>query len=215
MDSPLVIHVVDHDHKRRAQIARCAFALGHHAEVYSGRAELAAALPKDGLIIALEDALEGGVPELVGLVNRDGRWLAIVATSTTPTVEKAVEAVRLGAVDYVKLPIETERLAETIAKAANESTTYGKRIRRRYLARRRLSALSARERGVVALVAQGLTNKEMGRTLGLSPRTIEIHRTNALTKLFARHTAEAIRIWFEAELDDEGIPSDLPAAGAA
>ena len=55
-----------------------------------------------------------------------------------------------------------------------------------------------REREVVGLMANGQTNKEIGRTLGISPRTVEIHRTNALSKLAARHSSEAVRLWLEA-----------------
>ena len=50
-------------------------------------------------------------------------------------------------------------------------------------------------------MARGLTNKEIGRALGISPRTVEIHRTNALTKLSARHSTEAVRLWLEAGAD--------------
>ena len=56
MSSRLAIHVLDDDHARRAQIARFAYALGHHAEVYSDPHELAAHAPEGGVVVALEEA---------------------------------------------------------------------------------------------------------------------------------------------------------------
>ena len=51
---------------------------------------------------------------------------------------------------------------------------------------------------MIGCMARGLTNKEIGRELGISPRTVEIHRTNALIKMAARHSTEAVRLWLEA-----------------
>ena len=203
MSKSVVIHVLDHDHRRRAQIARCAFDMGHHAEVYSGAEEFEASLPADGLVIALEEALQGGVRQLMGLLQREGRWLAIVATSTAPTVEKAVEAVKLGALDYVPVPIASDQLTRTIAGAAEEAIVRGSRIRRRMRARRRIDTLSPRERSVLGWMAAGLTNKEIGKSLGISPRTVEIHRNNLMNKLAARNSSDAVRMWLDAGIADD------------
>ena len=104
MVARLAIHVLDDDYARRAQIARCAYALGHHAEVYSDPTELAAHAPEGGVVVALEDAVGGGVSGLRGLLNREGRWLAIIATSPNPSIAKAVQAIKDGALDYLPLP---------------------------------------------------------------------------------------------------------------
>ena len=198
MAARLAIHVLDDDHSRRAQIARCAYALGHHAEVYSDPAELAARAPEGGVIVALEDAILGGVPGLMGLLNREGRWLAVIATSPSPSIGKAVSAIKHGALDYLALPLDQDRLARAIDAVAAEAEAVSEDRNRRVAARARLDRLSARELEVVERMTAGLTNKEIGRDLGISPRTVEIHRTNALTKLGARHSAEAVRIRLEA-----------------
>jgi FixJ family two-component response regulator len=198
MPPRLAVHVLDDDHARRAQIARCALALGHHAEVYSDPAELAAHAPQEGLVVALEDAVQGGVSGLLGLLNREGRWLAVIATSPTPSIDKAVSAIKQGALDYLSLPLDPERLAQAIEAVAAEAQTMRGDRSRRVAARARLAALSAREREVVALMAQALTNKAIARRLGISPRTVEIHRTNALTKLGVGHSIAAVTMFLEA-----------------
>ena len=106
MVARLAIHVLDDNHARRAQIARCAYALGHHAEVYSDPNELAAHAPEGGVVVALESALNEGISGLRGLLNREGRWLAIIATSPDPSIAKAVRAIKDGALDYLPLPLE-------------------------------------------------------------------------------------------------------------
>lgn len=199
MASRLAIHVLDDDHARRAQIARYAYALGHHAEVYSDPLELAEHAPQGGVVVALEDAVGGGVSNLMGLLNREGRWLAVIATSPNPSIAKAVRAIKDGALDYLPLPLEEQHLSRVLEQVASESAALRAQHQRELDARARTRRLSPRERDVVARMAEGMTNKEIGRALGISPRTVEIHRTNALTKLGARHSAEAVRLWLEAK----------------
>jgi FixJ family two-component response regulator len=198
MPPRLAVHVLDDDHARRAQIARCALALGHHAEVYADPAELAAHAPQDGVVVALEDAVQGGVSGLIGLLNREGRWLAVIATSPTPSIDKAVSAIKQGALDYLPLPLDPERLAQAIEAVAAEAQAMRGDRARRVAARARLESLSVREREVVALMAEALTNKAIARQLGISPRTVEIHRTNALAKLGVGHSIAAVTLFLEA-----------------
>jgi FixJ family two-component response regulator len=68
-------------------------------------------------------------------------------------------------------------------------------------ARDRISTLSAREREVLDWLAEGSSNKAIARELDISPRTVEIHRANMMTKLGARHAAEAVRLKLEAKLE--------------
>ncbi|QGN56553.1 helix-turn-helix transcriptional regulator [Novosphingobium sp. Gsoil 351] len=211
MTTRLPIHVLDSDHGRRAQIARCAYALGHHAEVYSDPAELASFAPEGGVVVALEEAMRGGVSGLMGLLNREGRWLAVIATSSNPTIAKAVDAIKQGAMDYLPLPLDEGDLSLAIEKVAAEAELRRSRHLRQTAARSRLARLSGREREVVERMTLGLTNKEIGRELDISPRTVEIHRTNALTKLNARHSAEAIRLCFEGSDDSPRYQSALSA----
>lgn len=207
MPPRLAIHVLDDDHARRAQIARCALAMGHHAEVYADPEELAAHAPREGVVVALEDAVRGGISGLVGLLNREGRWLAIIATSSNPSIDKAVSAIKQGALEYLALPLDADRLAKAIDDVAAEAGRLRAGRSRRVEAQARVATLSARERQVVALMSRALTNKAIARTLGISPRTVEIHRTNALTKLGVGHSIAAVTLFLDAERENPAATS--------
>ncbi|WP_232366704.1 response regulator transcription factor [Alteripontixanthobacter muriae] len=69
-------------------------------------------------------------------------------------------------------------------------------------ARGRLSALSGHEREVLDWLSRGSSNKNIARELDISPRTVEIHRANMMSKLGANHAADAVRLRLEAQLED-------------
>ena len=74
----------------------------------------------------------------------------------------------------------------------------------------RLARLTTREREVLSGMADGLTNKEIGSKLEISPRTVEIHRTNALSKLGARNSTDAVRTWLEADKGFAQFSAKIP-----
>jgi FixJ family two-component response regulator len=122
----------------------------------------------------------------------------VIATSANPSIDKAVAAMRQGAFDYLPLPVQPQRLAEAIGAAVEESENIRTERSRQVEARGLVGRLSPREREVVGLMAAARTNKEIGRELGISPRTVEIHRTNALAKLGVGHSIAAVTLFRDA-----------------
>jgi two-component system response regulator FixJ len=111
----------------------------------------------------------------------------------------AVRAMKAGAVDFIEKPFAKETLLKSLEEgyrrlARKEATD--DRVRDATV---RLQALTARERDVLEGLAQGLPNKTIAYDLGISPRTVEIHRANLMTKLQARSLSEALRIAFTAK----------------
>ena len=189
----LAVHVVDDDSRRRAHVSRAVLAMGHHAEVYADSDELIAYLPREGVVVALDEAICGGLSNLTAVFQRQGCWLGIVATSQSPSIDGAIEAMRQGAADYIAWPLDLLRLADAISRAADEAEKVRERHNAGFDARAKLDLLTAREREVLCLVSEGLTSKDIGQRLGISSRTVEIHRINLITKLGARNTADAVR----------------------
>lgn len=210
MKQRLMIHFVDGESRSCAEGARLAFALGHHAEVYSDIGELIAHPPREGVIIVRDDLSSGGVSEVFNLLGEAGIWIPLILASEQPDIAQVVAAIKAGAIDYLCLPPEVDNFAATLDRVAEEATAHAEARRRMVEARGRIANLSSREREVLDWLTEGSSNKVIARGLGISPRTVEIHRANMMNKLGARHAAEAVRLRLEAQL--EGAPQ-LAMAG--
>lgn len=195
---PTSVHVLDTDFRRRAALARALLELGHHTEIYADANELLSHPPSNGVVIAFEDAVREGISGLSAMVNRDGRWLAIIAASATPSIDKAVAAIKQGALGYIGHPMDAEQLSRSVQAAEAEACSMRQSRTQADQARSLIELLSPRENEVLDRVANGLTSKQIGEELGISVRTVEIHRTNALAKIEARNSADAVRMWWVA-----------------
>lgn len=138
--------------------------------------------PDDGLLVLRRlKALRFAIP--------------IFALSDEPSVEQAVDAMKAGAWDVLAKPVDTERLLRGVRDALNEKIHVGApQGGRRPVEVRGFSQLTPREREVLQLITNGQSNKEAGRELGISPRTIEVHRARVMEKLGAKNTADLMRI---------------------
>ena len=112
-----------------------------------------------------------------------------------PMVDAAVEAMKVGATDVVTKPIDTEHLVRVVRDALRRDIHVGTvQAGGRPVEVRGFAQLTPREREVLQLITNGQSNKEAGRELGISPRTIEVHRARVMEKLGARNTADLMRI---------------------
>ena len=118
----------------------------------------------------------------------------VVVAESPVEVDVAVKVMRAGAVDFLGPEKDDDALLAALA-IANESLNKAADLRSiDQNAREMLTKLSSREREVLELLLAGGTNKSIGRQLGLSPRTIEVHRAHVMQCLDARSLPEAIRV---------------------
>jgi two-component system response regulator FixJ len=112
-----------------------------------------------------------------------------------PMVDAAVTAMKAGATDVVTKPIDNEHLVGIVRDALRQDVHVAAAAAgRRVIEVRGFAQLTQREREVLQLITNGQSNKEAGRELGISPRTIEVHRARVMEKLGARNTADLMRI---------------------
>jgi two-component system response regulator FixJ len=112
-----------------------------------------------------------------------------------PQVDTAVTAMKAGAADVVTKPIDTEHLLRAVRETLRQHVHMGAMSGgKRPIEVRGFAQLTPREREVLQLITNGQSNKEAGRELGISPRTIEVHRARVMEKLGARNTADLMRI---------------------
>jgi FixJ family two-component response regulator len=121
--------------------------------------------------------------------------VAVFMLANEPDVELAVRAMKAGAADVVTKPINTEQLVQSVLDSLRQDVHLGAAEGgRRPVEVRGFSQLTPREREVLQLITNGQSNKEAGRELGISPRTIEVHRARVMEKLGAKNTADLMRI---------------------
>ena len=198
MDRVNNLFVVDGDFRRRAAISHCLASASIHVEPFEDVQELIGRWPRSGLLLVHDDT--HSVSRLLGHMGQSGQWLPVIGYAEDPATRTVVQAVLEGAIDYIGWPFTAEEIAEVVSTAVSRAKTFGSTKLRESLARSRVDRLTKRERQVLAGVAEGLSNRLIGEKLSISPRTVEIHRANMLTKMGANHTSEAIRIAIEASV---------------
>ena len=109
------------------------------------------------------------------------------------TVQMCRRAFKAGAAEFLEKPVNDEALLEALQNGVRQHVKSRQRHTIDRQTRERFTQLSAREHEVLALIVAGLTNKEMGRALDVSPRTVETHRANLFAKLEVDSLAQMIR----------------------
>jgi len=148
----------------------------------------------DIVVLNLRLGEESGL-SLLRRIKAMGKGTPVFMLADYPQLEAAVTAMKLGASDVISKPIDTEHLLTDIREALCLNVHLnGMQGGRRSIEVRGFQQLTPREREVLQLITNGQSNKEAGRALGISPRTIEVHRARVMEKLGARNTADLMRI---------------------
>jgi two-component system response regulator FixJ len=203
-----LVHVVDDDEAVRRSLAMLLDSMNLRATTYpSAEALLAVATTAEGLeagCILLDVRMEGmdGL-SLIEVLRRQGVTLPVVVVTGHADVPLAVRAMRAGAMDFVEKPYSEERILEAVAGALTQLRTADQRRALEIQAEAQVAALSPRETEVLAGLVAGKPNKVIGYELGISPRTVEVHRANLMEKLGVRSLPEAVRIGLAAGISPE------------
>ena len=131
--------------------------------------------------------------ELQSCLNDKGSVLPIIFISGHGDVPMAVEAMRLGALDFLRKPIDEQKLLDCIYNAFKNEAEIRSTNNNRIMLRSRIRTLTERESEVFSMVAEGDTNKIIALQLGISERTVEVHRSQVMKKLDAKTMADLVR----------------------
>jgi two-component system response regulator FixJ len=158
------------------------------------------------ILLSMDLAPAGAAFAVLDEMAASGRHWPVVAFGTDPDMRTAVEAMKRGAIDFLLQPVATGDLAEALEGALALLDDIAGEEAIRADAQARLACLTPREREVATALIGGLGNKSAAHRLGLSVRTVEMHRARLLRKLGVRSLAEAALLIAHAELA-------APAAG--
>ena len=201
--SPL-IHLIDDDAAVRDSLALLIGTVGLRVQVWSDPQAFIEGFDRQGIgAIVLDVRMPGisGLTVLESLVAQ-GVDQPVIMLTGHGTVAMCRRAFKAGAAEFLEKPVNDEQLLEALQNAVRQHVRSRERHQADRDARERYGQLSEREREVLGLIVGGLTNKEIGRALGLSPRTVETHRANLFGKLEVDSLARLIRHY--AALTDGG-----------
>lgn len=133
-------------------------------------------------------------------MSKEEAMLPVVVMTGHGDVPMAVKAMKLGAIDFIEKPFDTNLMIEAVRSALRSGGTLAKVEVNPSLAAH-VERLTARERDVLEHLVAGRSNKEVGRELGISPRTVEIHRARLMEKMTAESLAQLVRMAIEAGVE--------------
>jgi len=192
---PPAIFVVDDDAGMRSALQRLFKSAAFAVETFDSAQDLLdrGDLGRAGVLVL--DVMMPGMTglELQALLIERKVDTPIVFLTGARSVPMAVTAMRRGAVDFLEKPFENDDLVQRVRQALQHVHTKDDRaLHAEY--HRRSALLTPREREVMDYVVAGQTSKAIGRALGVSPRTVEIHRTRIMDKMQAGSLAELVRM---------------------
>lgn len=200
--SPL-IHLVDDDAAVRDSLALLIGTVGLRVQPWSDPQVFLSQFERGDVGAIVLDVRMPGTSGLavLDMLMAQGVDQPVIMLTGHGTVEMCRRAFKAGAAEFLEKPVDDELLIEALQAAVRQHVRSRERLQADRQARERYAQLSGREREVLGLIVAGLTNKEIGRALTLSPRTVETHRANLFAKLGADSLAQLIRGY--AELVDE------------
>lgn len=196
-----VVHVVDDDDSVRRSVGFMLKTSGYKVQPYCSGAEIlrdAKSLEPGCILLDIRMPGMDGL-EVQEALRTNGVSLPIIIMTGHGDVPLSVRAMKAGAIDFIEKPFEKEVLITAIESGFGALKRADSGREKAKDAAIRLQVLTPREREVLDGLAQGLPNKTIAYDLGISPRTVEIHRANLMTKLEVRSLSEALRLAFAAQ----------------
>jgi FixJ family two-component response regulator len=190
------IYVVDDDDSMRQAVTLLLRTVGYQPLAFARPSEFLASFDAQlhGCLV-----LDIRMPEMSGLeiqqqLNRTGVMLPVIFITGHGDIPMAVQAMKDGACDFLTKPFRDQDLLDRINTALKQDAENRAALERHADLRTRAESLTAREREVFELIVEGKANKVVAIDLGLSERTVEIHRSNVMEKMSARSVAHLVRM---------------------
>ncbi|MGA7540558.1 MAG: response regulator transcription factor [Steroidobacteraceae bacterium] len=199
--SPPTVFVVDDDESVRGSLRFLLRSAGLESRAFGSAQEfLASYEPVQPGCLVLDVRMPGmsGL-ELQQELNLRGAILPVIFITGHGDIPMAVEAMQHGAHDFLQKPFRDEDLIERVRRALAKDAKARTALEEHKAIRGRLDSLTPREREVLALMARGKPNKIMAHELGVSQRTVEIHRARVMEKSGASSLAELVRMVMDVE----------------
>jgi two-component system response regulator FixJ len=200
MTDKRIIHLVDDDEAIRRSAGFLLRTSGYEVVTYASGTEFLAASASVATGCVLLDIRMPGIDglDVQRLLAERGIALPVIMLTGHGDVSLAVRAIKAGAVDFIEKPFEKAALLHAIGEAFHRIDDAGRSDVDAAEANVRLAALTPRERDVLAGLVRGQPNKITAYELGISTRTVEVHRANLMHKLKVKSLSDVLRLSFAA-----------------
>jgi two-component system, LuxR family, response regulator FixJ len=202
MGHSAVVHLIDDDESVRQALAFLLATTGLAVRVYDSAAAFLAAIETVQPGCVVSDVRMPGIDglELQRRLHDMRVDMPMIIMTGHADVPLAVEAMKAGAIDFIEKPFDDERLLSAIRIALDRYDEAGRREAEVNDVQAKLRLLSPREREVLDGLLAGHPNKTIAYDLKLSPRTVEVHRANVMTKMGATSLSELVRLALTAKV---------------
>ena len=196
MSTKSIVHIIDDDDAVRTSVATLLEIHGFSTRVYESGIEFLKRVEPSGPSCALIDLK---MPELDGLallqkIMESNNKIPVVMMTGFGEVATAVKAMKAGAADFLQKPLDQAELLTILNRLFSDSQVMAELQEQKKQAQARLNKLTDRERDVFKGLVVGKTNKGIARELGISPRTVEVHRAKMMEKLEAITMSDVVRL---------------------
>lgn len=195
MDTKAIVYVIDDDASVRKSLARLIRSEGLDVDTFSSAQDFLFFTPPDqpGCLV-----LDLKMPGMTGLELQEAltaakRSIPIIFITGFGNVPASVQAMKAGAVDFLEKPFADETLIDVIRRAIQYDIQSRQMNRELNAVRTRWGTLTKREKQVFELVVTGMLNKQIAFQLGITEKTIKVHRANIMRKMAAQSLADLVR----------------------
>lgn len=204
MASDRLIYVVDDDEAVRDSLQALLEAKGYQVATCGSAAAFLDLYKPGPVCCAIVDVQMPGMDgiALLGRMKELGWTLPIIVVTGHGDIPLAVRAMKAGAVDFIEKPYRNDRILEVLDRTYAAGQQGGSQVAPAEIAAR-IAALTVRERDVLTQLVIGHPNKVIAQELDISPRTVEIHRSNLMKKMQADSLSHLIRMAVAAGIDDK------------
>ena len=189
------VYLVDDDAAVRHALVMFLESAGFKVSEYASATDFLDACDSvQGGVLLLDQRMPGmSGMELQARLAKMGVFLPIIFITGHGDIQMSVAAMKAGAVDFLEKPFDNSELLQSIREALKKTTGTRKEWERKSEAEQRCASLTSREREVMAYIVQGMSSRAIAVQLGVSNRTVEVHRARVMAKMAAASLPDLVR----------------------
>jgi FixJ family two-component response regulator len=191
-----MVFVVDDDHSVRQALERLVTSTGMNVETFAGAEQFLSRLPYERPCCLVSEVRLPGLSgfDLQETLASTGTAWSMIFIATQATVQMSVRAMKAGAVDFLEKPFDGPVLLDAIEQALEYDRKKRHETTQKSEIRQRFQGLTKREQEVLALVVTGRLNKQIALDLGISEKTVKVHRGRGMQKMKVKSLVDLVRM---------------------